>query len=216
MPAVRLPEIDILDVNAVLGFDAALPLAQALAGKDGAWLVTWQDEVVDPVGMVPYLLDRGGSEEQVGRSFWRVGLRHWKLNANATYSEAPIPQHTQAANFDHKLALLGWDEPEDGKLTVYWQAINTLPADYQVSIIFEDSAGTQIGRWDGRPAGYNYPTTRWQVGRPLFGRYPVPTTGLPGERYATIAIYSPDSPQGLDLRDEADNPAGKRVRIGPF
>lgn len=217
LPAVRLPAIDILDVNAVLGFDTAHALSEALAGKDGAWLVTWQDEVVDPLGMVPYLLDRAGSETPVDRSFWRIGLRHWALDPAAQYPAAPAPQHPQAANFDHKVALLGWDAPRDGELTVYWQAINTLPADYQVSLILEDAAGDELGRWDGRPAGYNYPTTRWRVGEPVFGRYPLPPSDAArGERYATLAIYAPDAPDGLDLRDEADNPAGKRVRMGPF
>ena len=217
LPPVRLPNIDILDVNAVLGFDTAAPLGEALAGKDGAWLVTWQDEVVDPLGVTPYLLDRAGAEERIPASFWRLGLRHWRLDPNATYSPEPEPQHPQPANFDHKLALLGWDEPRDGGLTVYWQTLNALPEDYQVSLVLEDGAGNELGRWDGRPAGYNYPATRWRVGEPVFGRYPIPASSVPaGERYATIAIYSPDDPQGLDLRDEADNPAGKRVRIGPF
>jgi hypothetical protein len=217
VPPVRLPNIDILDVNAVMGFEAAAPLGEALAGKDGAWLVSWQDEVVDPMGVTPYLLGRAGAEEQVPASFWKLGLRHWKLEPDATYPGEPVPQHAQGANFDHKLALLGWDAPKDGQLTVYWKALNALPADYQVSLIFEDAAGKELGRWDGRPAGYNYPATRWQVGRPVFGPYPVPVTaGAPGERYASLAIYSTDSPEGLDLRDEADNPAGKRVRLGPF
>jgi hypothetical protein len=133
------------------------------------------------------------------------------------FETAPEPEHAQAANFEHKIALLGWDEPRDGELTVYWQAINTLLADYQVSLIFEDASGAELARWDGRPAGYNFPATRWQVGEPVFGQYPLPErAGAPGNRYVTIAVYSPDAPDGLDLRDEADNAAGKRVRIGPF
>jgi hypothetical protein len=214
---VRLPDIDILDVNAVLGFDSAGELGAALKGKDGAWLVTWQDEVVDPVGIVPHLLNRAGTEQPVEQSFWRVGLRHWQLDPHAEYLSAPQPQHPQSANFDHKIALLGWDEPQGGELILYWQAINTLPADYQVSLIFEDASGAELGRWDGRPAGYNFPTTRWRVNEPVFGRYPIPqAAGQPGERYATISLYSSDEAVGLDLRDAADNPAGKRIRIGPF
>jgi 4-amino-4-deoxy-L-arabinose transferase-like glycosyltransferase len=217
MPAARLPDIDILDVNAVLGFPAAEQLGAALEGRDGAWLVTWQDEVVDPLAVAPYLLDRAGSEQPVDRSFWRVGLRHWKLDADASFPTAPSPEQPQTANFDHKLALLGWDAPHGGELTVYWQAINSLPADYQVSLIFEDASGVELARWDGRPAAYNFPTTRWRVGEPVLGRYPVPIeAGASGGRYATIAVYSQDAPEGLDVRDQADNPAGKRVRIGPF
>ena len=217
MPRTRLPEIDILDVDARFGFDVGGALTTALAGKSGAWLVTWQEEVVDPVGFVPFLLDRAGSEVRVPRQFWHLGLRHWQLRPGATYPAEPHPQHADAANFDHKLALLGWDDPQDGQITVYWRALNALPADYQVSLILEDAAGREMGRWDGRPAGYDYPTTRWRTGEALFGRYPLPfpADAAAGAYFLTLAVYDDTDPSGLDLRDAADNPAGKRVRLGP-
>ncbi len=217
IPATRLPPIDILDVNAVLGFEAGGDLAAALRGKAGAWLVTWQDEVVDPAGFVPYFLNRAGVEQPVPSSFWHVGLRYWQLRADAIYPTEARPQHVQDANFDHKLALLGWDDPVDGQITVYWRVLNTLQQDYQVSVGIENAAGVQVGHWDGRPAGYDYPTTRWQPGQALFGHYPLALpTGAPASVYTvTLTVYSATDPAGLDLRDEADNPAGKRVRLGP-
>ncbi len=214
---IRLPQIDILDVNAVLGFEDAPALEQGLRGGNGAWLVTWQDEVVDPVGFVPYFLDRAGVETNPVARFWHLGLRHWTLRADARYVASPEPQHADAANFDHKLALLGWDDPEDGELTVYWRALNTLTEDYQVSLILEDAAGAILGRWDGRPAGYGYPTTRWSVDKAVFGRYPLPApAGANGDLYVSLAVYAPGAPEGLDIRDVADNPAGKRIRLGPL
>ena len=114
IPRTRLPEIDILDVDAVLGFDAGAQLEQALAGKAGAWLVSWQDAVVDPAGFVPYFLDRAGAEQPVTQQFWHLGLRHWRLRPDATFPAEASPAHVQSANFDHKLALLGWDDPQDG------------------------------------------------------------------------------------------------------
>ncbi len=115
IPPLRLPDIDVLDVNAVLGFGAGKALEQGLAGKDGAWLVEWQNEVVDPVGFAPYFLARAGRELPVDRSFWHLGLRHWQLRPDASYPSEPRPQHEQGANFDHKLALLGWDDPARGR-----------------------------------------------------------------------------------------------------
>lgn len=217
IPAIRLPPADILDVNTVLGFETGPILDQALNSKHGAWLVTWQEEVVDPVGFVPYFLDRGGREQLVERQFWHLGLRHWQLMPDAIYPAEPQPQHTDGANFDHKLALLGWDDPVDGQITVYWRVLNTLLRDYQVSVVVEDAAGARIGRWDGRPAGYDYPTFRWRPGQELFGRYPLPISSAQamGEYYVTLTIYDVTDPAGLDIRDIADNPAGKRVRLGP-
>ena len=217
LPPLRLPDIDILDVNAVLGFDSGRQLAEGLSGKDGAWLVEWQNDVVDPVGFAPYFLDRAGQELTLGPSFWQVGLRHWRLPPDATYPAEPQPQHSQAANFDHKLELLGWDDPAEGQLTVYWRTLNTLLSDYQVSLILEDEAGNQLDRWDGRPAGYDYPTTRWPVGSAEFGQYPLRLpASAQGTFYVSLGVYAPDTPDGLDIRDVADNPAGKRVRLGPI
>ena len=91
IPRTRLPEIDILDVDAVLGFDAGAQLGRALAGKAGAWLVSWQAAVVDPAGFVPHFLDRAGAEQPVGEQFWHLGLRHWRLRPDATFPAAGEP-----------------------------------------------------------------------------------------------------------------------------
>jgi hypothetical protein len=218
IPRVRLPDIDILDVNAALGFDAGARLGAALAGKAGVWLVRWQDEAIDPVGFAPYLLDRAGREEPVSEQFWQLGLRHWRLRPDATIPAEPRPAHADSANYDHKLALLGWDAPVDGQMTVYWRGLNTMERDYQVSLIVEDAAGREVGRWDGRPAGYAYPTTRWRPGPALFGKYPLPlpADAPSGDYTVTLAIYDAADPSGLDIRDASDNPAGKRVRLGPI
>jgi hypothetical protein len=218
IPRTRLPEIDILDVDAVLGFDAGAQLERALAGKAGAWLVSWQDAVVDPAGFVPHFLDRAGAEQPVGEQFWHLGLRHWRLRPDATFPAEAIPAHVQGANFDHKLALLGWDDPRENQLTVYWRVLNTLTQDYRVSVILEDAQGREVGRWDGRPASYDYPTTRWQPGQEIFGRYPLPlpADAPAGDYTVTLAVYDETHRSGLDLRDAADNPAGKRVRLGPL
>ncbi len=83
-----------------------------------------------------------------------------------------------------------------------------------MSLILEDAAGREVGRWDGRPAGYDYPTDRWLPGEELFGVYSLPEVP-PGEYTVTVAVYDAADPSGLDIMDVADNPAGKRVRLGP-
>ncbi len=218
LPRLRLPELDILDVEAVLGFDDGPALGRALAGRRGVWLVRWQAEAVDPVGFAAYFLDRIGVEQPQPRHFWHLELRHWRLNEDTTIAPAPAPMHADGANYAHKLALIGWDDPRDRVLTVYWQPLNRMTADYRVSLILMDEAGREVGRWDGRPAGYDYPTTRWQPGRPVFGRYPLPLpeAAAAGNYYVSLAVYDDADPAGLDIRDVADNPAGKRVRLGPL
>jgi hypothetical protein len=218
IPVTRLPDIDILDVDAVLGLETGSVLGQALKERVGAWLVSWQAETVDPVGIVPYFLNRAGVEHPAPGQFWHVGLRHWVLDPGATYPSTPEPEHTFGANYGHRIALLGWDSPRNGRMTFYWQALEPLDRDYQVSLILENAAGNELGRWDGRPAGYDYPTQRWRVGQAVFGQVelPLPANAPSGDYYVTLAVYDPAEPSGLDVMDLADNPAGKRVRLGPI
>jgi mannosyltransferase len=216
MPAVLLPDIDVLDVNATLGFKTGAILQRALAGKPGAWLVQWQNEVVDPVGFASYFLDRAGTEQATVGDFRQLAARHWTLNPSASFTSEPSPVRDDGANFAHRVALIGWENAPDGALTLYWRALNPITQDLKVSLVYEDAAGREVGRLDGRPAGYDYPTTRWQPGEALFGVFPFPADLAPGDYTTTIALYDDADPSGLDIMDIADNPAGKRVRLGPF
>jgi hypothetical protein len=215
MPAVRLPDLDVLDVNATLGYETGAVLEQAVAGKPGVWVVEWQDEVVDPAGFVPYYLDRAGQEQVTAGDFWQLAARHWLLRPDAAFRTEPSPDHDDGANFAHRVALTGWDDPQDGAITLYWRALNPIESDLKVSLVFEDAMGREVGRWDGRPAGYDYPTMRWRPGEALFGEYPLPDSLISGDYTVTVAVYDDADPSGLDIMDIADNPAGKRVRLSP-
>jgi hypothetical protein len=216
--ATLLPEVDILDVDAVLGFETGSILSRTLREGVGVWLVSWQAETVDPMGVIPFFLGRAGAEKTSPGQFWHVGLRHWALRPGAAYPIRPEPAQTVSANYGHRIALLGWDNPKNGRITLYWQALKPLDRDYDVSLVLEDAAGNELGRWDGRPAGYGYPTQRWQVGEPVFGQVdlPLPADAPRGDYFVTLAVCSPAEPSGLDVMDVADNPAGKRVRLGPL
>ena len=218
VPVVRLPDIDVLDVTRVLGFDAAAQLGPALAGKAGVWLVEWQADTLDPMGVVPFLLDQVGTEVPFNRGYWGLKVRHWQLRPGAQFLAGPQPEHLQAADFGHQVALFGWDGPQDGQMAVYWRALQGLDRDYQVSLRLEDLAGKDIpGQgWDGRPATYDYPATRWRPGEVVFGRYPLPAELPAGGYYVTLTVYDSREPSGLDVMDVAGNPAGKRVRLGPL
>ncbi len=64
MPAVRFPELEILDVNAVLDYnDVAGPIHDAVENHDNVWLIQWQARIVDPMDIVPLQLELAGEEE---------------------------------------------------------------------------------------------------------------------------------------------------------
>ncbi len=223
-PEVRLPDDPTLNTEHVLGYDTASVLNGTVAGKRGVWVVLWQDEVVDPNGFVPFLLSSRGKEEKVAASFYQVRLRHWVLPTNAHFAPEPEPVVARPANLANKVKLLGYDSPNPTaadvglSLNLYWQALDNLEGDYQVALRVLDAAGNLWGKQDRRPAGYNYPTTRWKKGENLFGAYTVPLLpGTPaGNYFVEVNFYTASNPSGLDVLAASGAPVGKTVKVGPI
>ena len=224
-PVVRLPDDATLNTDHVVGYDAANVLNQTLAGKRGAWVVMWQDEVVDPNGFIPMSLSSRGQEQKIeGTSFYQVRLRHWMLSPDARFDTAPQPVVARAANFKDKIKLFGFDSPtptpadQGASFNLYWQSLDTFADDYQVALRVLDAAGNLWGKQDRRPAGYNYPTTRWRKGENLFGAYTVPlVAGAPaGNYFVEVTFYTASNPSGLDVLAPNSAPLGKAVKLGPI
>ncbi len=186
LPAVRLPEIDVLDVRRDAGLRAGRPTSSALtASTRGVWLVGWQDEVVDPVGFAPYFLDLAGQESRAGQRFWHLRVRHWRSMPGPSPGAAPQPQHPQGANFAPPDRTVGLGRPRIRRDHAVLAGAQPIVEDYQISLVFE--GGKSGRRWVAgtvvRP-DILYPTMRWQPpgssaatlrsARSSFGRYPVP------------------------------------------
>jgi len=224
-PTIRLPDDPTLNTDHVLGYDTANVLNRTLAGKRGAWAVLWQDQVVDPNGFVPMLLSSRGKEQPIeGTSFYQVRLRHWTLPPNMRFSSAPEPATRREANFKNAVKLLGMAAPNPtpadlgASFNLYWQALDTFDDDYYVALRVLDAAGNLWGKQDRRPAGYNYPTTRWKQGENLFGAYDVPLiAGAPaGDYFVEVTLYTKSNPSGLDVLAPNGAPIGKSVKVGPI
>ncbi len=220
LPAVRLPAIDVLDVNQVLGYDAASTLQAGLAGKSGAWLVSWQDDVVDPVGFAADLLGRTGREEALPRQFAHVGLRYFHLPPAARFRAEPPAQHPIQANFDGLVELTGWGlEPcatPPCPLRLEWRALQPALPDLKLAGEVVDTDGRVWAQVpDQRLAGYEYPTTRWMSQRPVFGRITLPWwQGTPPGTYdLNLRVYAEGESYARDVLDAAGNPQGQSVRL---
>jgi 4-amino-4-deoxy-L-arabinose transferase-like glycosyltransferase len=224
LPELRLPDDPTLNAEHVLNYSAAGELNRALAGKHGAWLVQWQDEVVDPNGFLPLLLTTNGQEQRVDASFWQIKLRHWRLPPDAHFSSEPDPGMPLRANFKNKVELLSWDSPnatpadQGASFNLYFQALDTFTEDYNVALRIVDAQGNFWGKLDRRPSGYNYPTTRWKKGEGLFGSYTVPLLpGAPsGDYFATATFFTTGDQTGLDVLASNGAPIGKTVKVGPI
>lgn len=221
---VRLPDDATLNTDHVLGYDAANVLNQTLGGARGAWVVLWEDEVVDPNGFVPLLLSSRGKEQKVDASFWQVKLRHWALQPNAKFSPQPEPGSKLEANFKNAIKLLGYDAPNPtpadvgASFNLYFQPLDTLEDDYLVTLRVRDAQGNLWGKLDRRPSGYNYPSMRWKKDEKLFGSYTVGLTpGTPaGDYFIEATFYTKSDESGLDVLAPNGAPIGKSVKLGPI
>jgi hypothetical protein len=212
----RVPDIDILDVNATLGYHSASELTAALHGRRGVWTVLWQDDVVDPNGFLVDFLAQAGQEHPVSRTFWHVGLRHFRFSGDVRFSEQPPVEQSTRANFGGVVELLGWSQDRSGTVTLYWRSLAETARDLKVSMVLKDVQGHSWGRSDRRPAAYTYPTFRWQPGEALFGHYalPVEPGTPPGSSYRlSVGLYDETELAGVDVLDDVGNPLGKRVLL---
>ena len=157
----RLPEIEILDVNQVVGWQDAAAALNKLADKGGVWLFLWQDEVIDPAGVTVLLLDRYAQPEPVP-DFPFIGVRHYRFSPNQRFPN--IPPITQAGrDLGQGLRLVGVEEAQDG-VWLYWQGLHNDLPDLIVHIRITDATGEALYEAEQRPAGYDFPTTHWQAG----------------------------------------------------
>ncbi len=220
IPTLRLPNIDVLDVNQVLGYDAATALQTGLAGKTGAWLVTWQDDVVDPVGFAADLLGRAGRELPQPQHFQQVGLRHFALPTVSTFSSEPPVESPVHANFDNLVELLGWrmescPQPPCA-LRLDWQALRPGLPDLKLAGEVVDAQGHVWARVpDQRLVNYQYPTTRWPAQHPVFGHITLPWwQGTPPGTYdLNLRVYAEGDAAARNVLDAAGNPQGQAVRL---
>lgn len=227
---LRLPAIDTLDVTAVLDLDtAADALADGLSHQRGAWLLRWQDEVVDPAGVTPYLLGQAGALQTAPARFWGLGApQHVRFAApSPAFSAQPPPdaagQPQQPVNFANQVELLGFSQPHCPAarcpLFLFWRSMASLTGDLHLSAeLYQISDGQPWGPVvDQRLAGYLHPTFRWRMGERTLGQVlPAALMGVPPGHYRLrLAVYDAASGAGLDVLDPAGAAQARFVWLEP-
>ncbi len=217
-----IPDEPTLSAEHILDYSLADELNRILLGKDGAWVLLWQDEVVDPVGFLPMMLSQEGRLVPYEGGFWGLKLLHYALPPSAHFSSEPEIQHPLIVNFDAQVELLGYSVLEGRANTrelgivLYWQALQALRDDYKASVRLRDAAGHEWGGFDGRPVGLLYPTFRWPPGQKLFGELVVlPYEATPpGEYELQVGLYSDVNVVGLDVLGPQGTPVGTTGHLG--
>ena len=174
MPPLRLPALDVLDVNQVLNFNTtAEPLQTQTALLPGAWLIGWQDEVVDPNGVVAAQLELAGREKGSSARFHQLSLRRFSRLAPDKFAAAPPISVPVGARFGEAVRLEGYHPLDNGDLLIFWSLLSgaTEGADYHFALEVTDARGAPVAHPpDRRLAGYNDPTFRWENGAVVMGR----------------------------------------------
>jgi len=216
-----IPDEPTLSTERVLNYSVADDLNRILAGKEGVWLLLWQDEVVDPNGFLTMMLGEEGELQPFEGGFWGLKLHHYALPQEIHFSSQPQIEHPISVNFGDKIEFLGYSVAEETDrrgvgVTLYWQGLRELTEDYKVSLRLCDEEGHYWGRVDARPASYWYPTMRWPPGEKLFGKHTIETLPgtPPGEYRLELGVYTEEDPRGLDVLDEKGTPLGKSQIIG--
>lgn len=220
----RLPDQPTLDTSVVLGAASGEALASALTGAQGVWVVGWQDEVVDPEGVIEAFLQAAGGTRHPIPLFKEVSLTYWALPPNAGLGALLTPTHPLGQRFGEALSLLGWrplptPAPVDRgmALLLFWRAEQPLGADYKVRLSVVDAAGFEYGTLDQRPTSYLLPTFRWSAGETRLAALQIPLLPgtPPGSYWVDVSVYEAGQQSNLDILDEAGAPQGQVVRLGP-
>jgi hypothetical protein len=90
-------------------------------------------------------------------------------------------------------------------LTLFWQALAPVPADYTIFLHLRDAAGVTLAQWDGPPLAGVYPTSHWQPGQLVLDPQTLPLpANLPSGRYTLlIGLYRLDTLERLPVSPDS-------------
>ncbi len=131
------------------------------------------------------------------------------------------PARPVEANFGELVQLIGYTvEPEHAapgqslRLTLYWQALASMPDDYTVFVHLRDSSGGNIAQADHRPLGSVYPTTLWPVNQTIreTSDLPLPPDLAPENYDLRAGLYLLETGQRLPVQN--DTSGENAVQLG--
>jgi hypothetical protein len=203
-----LPNDPVLNVRNSLSFDSAMPaLNTALRGKRGAWLLLWQDPVIDPSALTQALLRRQANRLQPEPNtpqFTGLKLHHYRFNQ----PYQPLPETMPTLN--SKLEALGqsrgllgsgchpFRKPHVGdvylEMFCFWQIEpkNSLPYDTQVSLRLLGPNGQILTQSDQQLAPDGLPTTRFDKELTAIYFVPLPSSVAAGSYSLQAIPYTPE------------------------
>jgi hypothetical protein len=188
----RLPDSEVLDVNAALDLSVGDDLDHLLRGKRGAWLVRWQNQVTDPFDALPLYLGTVGTQDDYGQ-FWHMELFHYSLPPHARFDLASFITQPAGADFGDQVRLLGMRQISSTELVLIWQALASMETDYTLFVHVLDAGGETLVNADHLPPR---PTREWRPGQivPDRVRLVLPPDLPAGDYRIAVGLYDASDP----------------------
>lgn len=182
---IALPDDPVLNVNNTLDYDSAVPaMNDALQSKAGAWLLLWQDDVIDPTSIVSSLLRR--QSQALGPALDSTdftGLRLQRYRFFQPFAPLPAPLPAMASTVEQVgkqvgLSGIGCRQPNVTKagaglmeVQCFWQIKPFLPLSVytKVSLRLIDASGKQVQQSDQAIAPRGLPYVPFE--KPIMGLY---------------------------------------------
>lgn len=127
------------------------------------------------------------------------------------------------ANLDGKLLLLQADvglsalrPGQSAPVTLRWQGLQPMDADYTVSVQLVGPDGQLYGQVDAWPVQGTLPTSQWSPGQTISDPYIVPLSpdAPPGQYRVGVAVYLLATQTRLPVRDATGQVVGDMVWVG--
>jgi hypothetical protein len=194
----------------------------ALADKHPRlWLVRFGNPAeYDPQGFLPRWLATHGSKAY----FDGWGDADLSLYVMSPAGNPGTVQHPMRIDLGNQIRLLGYtlstDQVAQGEtllLTLYWQALTSVPERYTVFTHLLDGSDRIVAQVDSEPQGGGLPTDRWSAGQIVQDNYAlaVDPGASAGPHVIEVGMYLLRTLERLPVQDaDSGAPLGDRVLLG--
>jgi len=184
------------------------------------WVLRAYDTVTDPHGFIRRWLEENATpfDDQVVTGQTNVRVQGYRSRNGPREEIRPLGNL-----FARRLRLAGSGPlppvARSGRslyVTLYWQPLTPLPADYRVSLALFGPSGRQWAVTDELPGGPLFPPSQWPVGERVRHtlRLDIPTGTPPGTYRLSVGAYDPSDRHFLPPDDPQPAAGDVRVTLG--
>ena len=185
-------------------------LAEATAGRQRVWYLTFADAPGDARGLIHHHLGQQATRVHEA-SFDGMQVALYDLRPDALFVP-PSPEVEHEVHLGEAIVLVGYDlvsgrlyAGETTVIRLYWRCTGSVPTSCTVFTHLLGPDGDRYGQHDSIPVGGSRPTTSWLVGDTIVDEYQIQIAqdAPPGEYQLAVGMYDFSTGQRLPAFDAA-------------